>query len=119
MDNIQVFTELEWTVAVKWATHRFKQKLTDSILALYKDNIRNKQSVSSDKSGPISQATALQRASSPQLQTNNSLTDYTLDDTTKVHHLQPSSPTSVVLLGHVHRHRKIKVQALPEQFPSN
>lgn len=61
--------------------------------------------------GPISHATALQRASSPQGHINNPPTDYTLDNTTKVHHLELNSPTSVFpLTGPVHQHRQIKVQ---------
>lgn len=47
MENVQNFSELEWTVAVKWTKNRFRHKLRDSTLNLCKATTKNKQTNSS------------------------------------------------------------------------
>ncbi|KAK2852174.1 hypothetical protein Q7C36_007375 [Tachysurus vachellii] len=59
MEQIQGFSNLEWTVAIKWAKNRYKHKLKEGTLNFC----------------PTLYATAIQMASSPQAQVNHALQD--------------------------------------------
>lgn len=71
MEDIQHFSEPEWTVALKWARNRFKHKLRDTTLMDCKDRILSKQSTLSESSGPLSETTVLKQTGSPQIQRHN------------------------------------------------
>ncbi|KAK2863711.1 hypothetical protein Q7C36_002865 [Tachysurus vachellii] len=75
MEQIQGFSNLEWTVAIKWAKNRYKHKLKEGTLNFCKETIQNKQPSLGDTTGPTLYATAIQMASSPQAQVNHALQD--------------------------------------------
>lgn len=77
MEQIQVFSNLEWTVAMKWAKNRYKHKWKESTLNFCKETIQNKQSILVNTTGPTSNATATQMASPPQAQVNRAPHDFT------------------------------------------
>ncbi|MGL5802378.1 MAG: hypothetical protein ACRCX7_07285, partial [Cetobacterium sp.] len=68
MEQITKFSDLEWTVAMRWAKNRFKQKLRESTLSYCKETIKGKEHNCLNTAGPLTYATVLQKASPPQAQ---------------------------------------------------